>query len=330
MHNILIIQTASIGDVILATPVIEKLHDLFPESTIDFLIKQGNESIFLNHPYIQHLRMWNKKEKKYINFLRILKTIRFYHYDCVINLQRFTSSGLLTVFSGAKITIGFNKNPLSFLFKIKVKHKIGNLSNHVHEADRNLSLLDTFSANNSYKIKLYPSKKDFAFVSQYKTSKYICIAPSSLWFTKQFPESRWVELIKNTDKKIRIYLLGSKSDIHICENIIYKSEFENAINLAGKLSLLESAALIKDAAMNFVNDSSPLHLASAMNAKVTAIFCSTVTYFGFGPKSDDSKVVEVRQQLKCRPCGIHGQKKCPEGHFKCAYNIDIKELTNRL
>jgi len=102
------------------------------------------------------------------------------------------------------------------------------------------------------------------------------------------------------------------------------------MNLAGKLSFLESAALMKDAAMNFVNDSAPLHLCSAVNAPVSAIFCSTVPAFGFGPRSEKSTIVETKIKLDCRPCGLHGFQKCPEGHFKCALTIDKSELLNQL
>ncbi|MGZ4057095.1 MAG: glycosyltransferase family 9 protein, partial [Bacteroidia bacterium] len=88
--------------------------------------------------------------------------------------------------------------------------------------------------------------------------------------------------------------------------------------------------LIKDAQMNYVNDSGPMHIASAMNAKTTAIFCSTVPAFGFGPLSDDAKIVETKLQLDCRPCGLHGHKECPKGHFKCALTIETEELLRQI
>lgn len=77
--------------------------------------------------------------------------------------------------------------------------------------------------------------------------------------------------------------------------------------------------------MNYVNDSAPLHLASAVNAPVTAVFCSTVPAFGFTPLSDFSKIVETKHELDCRPCGLHGFHACPKGHFKCA-EIDAEEI----
>jgi len=128
----------------------------------------------------------------------------------------------------------------------------------------------------------------------------------------------------------KVYLLGAASDHSTCESIRVGSSNGNVFNLAGKLSFLESAALLKGAVMNFVNDSAPMHLASAMNAPVTAIFCSTVPSFGFGPLSDRSTLIETKEKLDCRPCGLHGFKACPKGHFKCAYSISNEELTDSL
>ncbi|HDO06155.1 MAG TPA: glycosyltransferase family 9 protein, partial [Bacteroidetes bacterium] len=78
--------------------------------------------------------------------------------------------------------------------------------------------------------------------------------------------------------------------------------------------------------MNYTNDSAPTHLASAMNAPVAAIFCSTVPEFGFGPLSATSFVIQTTENLFCRPCGLHGKKVCPKKHFKCAETIELKQL----
>ena len=75
--------------------------------------------------------------------------------------------------------------------------------------------------------------------------------------------------------------------------------------------------------MNYVNDSAPLHIASAMNAPVTVYFCSTEPSFGFGPLSDNKTIVEVKEKLNCRPCGLHGKESCPKGHFNCGLKIEI-------
>ncbi len=91
------------------------------------------------------------------------------------------------------------------------------------------------------------------------------------------------------------------------------------------MKLMETAALFSKAHRVFVNDSGPLHIASAMNSPVTAFFCSTTPEFGFGPLSDKSEVVEVKN-LECRPCGLHGHKICPKGHFNCGNLLDVKKI----
>jgi heptosyltransferase-2 len=102
------------------------------------------------------------------------------------------------------------------------------------------------------------------------------------------------------------------------------------INHSGQLSFLQSAALMKDAVMNYVNDSAPMHFASAVNAPVTAVYCSTIPAFGFGPLSDERFIVEVKAPLDCRPCGLHGYRACPLGHFNCAYKIEERQLLETL
>ncbi len=324
MQQILIIQTAFIGDVILATPVVEKLHQYFPDAKIDFLLRKGNEKLLDNHPHLREVIIWHKKENKRRNLFKIIKKIRNTRYDLVVNLQRFFSTGLITALSKGTARIGFDKNPLSFTFSKQLKHEIGNNQNPQHEVERNLSLIAHLTDNQLIKPKLYPSDKDFETIKF--TKPYICIAPTSVWFTKQFPAAKWVELINKIDSKFTIHLLGGPPDKAACEAIKAASKHPHVLNRAGVLSFLESAALMQDANMNYVNDSAPLHIASAMNAPVIAVFCSTVPSFGFTPLSDEARVVEVTEKLDCRPCGLHGFKACPKGHFKCAEIVVDKLL----
>ncbi len=317
MKKILIIQTAFIGDVILATPLIEKLHESYPDCLIDFLLRKGNEGLFVNHPYLNNTYIWNKKKGKYLQLMILLKIARNVKYDYIINLQRFLSTGLFTVFSGAKKTIGFKKNPMSVFFSYRFPHKINGKHSDYHEVDRNLGLISKL-VNIEKRVlpRLYPGREDFLKVKE--KDEYITISPASVWFTKQYPLKKWIEAINWFRPEIKIYLLGGKSDEDACQIIKNQSTHLNIVVMAGKLSFLESAALMKNAIMNYVNDSAPLHIASAMDAPVTAIFCSTIPSFGFGPLSACSKIVETSENLYCRPCGLHGYKSCPEKHFRCS------------
>ncbi len=323
MNKILLIQTAYIGDVILATPLIEKLAVAYPQASIDFLVRAGNEGLLLNNPHLNKVLIWQKKNQKYSNLRALSLSIRKQRYDAVFNLHRFATSGLLTAFSGARHKIGFDKNPLAFAYTVKVPHCI---SDGLHEVERNLSLLKGFADTTLLRPQLYPSPADVAEVQQYLQKPFVCMAPASVWFTKQWPGEKWVELITHIPAYYTILMLGSKTDSEWVNKIIQQAPHKHCINLCGKLSLLQSAALMQQAEMNYVNDSAPLHIASAMNAPVTAFFCSTVPAFGFGPLSDNKKIAQTTEHLPCRPCGLHGRKACPEKHFRCATSIQVNEL----
>jgi len=319
VKRILIIQTAFLGDVILATPVVSELKRVFPEAKIDFLLKKGNESLVIGNPKINQVITFDKSSGKWKAILRLIKQCRATKYDLVINLHRFASSGMIAGFSKGKKRYGFKKNPFSFMYTKSFDHSIGD---GTHEVERNLKLISEFGCSPKTRPELFPSEKEMASVQSYLSDEFYCLAPASVWYTKQLPKEKWLELIRKIGIRKTIYLLGGKDDFELCESILNDASMESIINLSGKLNLLESAALIQKATRTFVNDSGPLHLASAVNAPVTAFFCSTVPNFGFGPLSDDSEVKEV-EDLECRPCGLHGHKSCPKGHFNCGKKMIV-------
>jgi heptosyltransferase-2 len=330
MQKILVIQTAFIGDVVLATALLESLHQQYPKAAIDVVVRQGNEPLFNEHPFINELIVWNKKESKYLHWLQVLQKIRAKKYDLLINLQRFAATGLWTVLSKATTTIGFDKNPFSFLFTHKVKHDV--TKSEVHEINRNHKLTESLGALKLCMPKLYPTESNFDKVKIFQTEKYITIAPASVWFTKQFPLTAWVSFINELKFEGPIYILGGPGDKSLGDSIVNELLSPNLdtskkiINLSGELGFLASAALQQKAVLNYVNDSAPLHFCSAVNAAVVAIYCSTVPAFGFGPLSTPSFIVETQEKLACRPCGLHGKKQCPLGHFNCAQTIANTQL----
>jgi heptosyltransferase-2 len=320
--NILVIQTAFIGDAILASSVVEKLHVFFPQAKISILVRKGNESLFNEHPFLNQTLVWNKQEGKYKSLFRLLKIIRKQKFDTVINLHRFASSGFLTAFSKARYTSGYDKNPFSFLFDNKSKHKIGDGR---HEVERYNDLIESITDKTVTKPKLYPTFKQFSKIEKYVETPFICMAPSSVWITKQLPINKWIELCNSIPKAVTIYLLGGTGDKVLCEEILNKTTHSTIRILAGELSLLESCELMKHAKMNYVNDSGPLHLASSVNAPTTAFFCSTVPSYGFFPLSYNSTIIEV-SDLNCKPCGLHGYTKCPKNNFRCGNEIKLPLL----
>ena len=321
----LLIQTAFIGDVILATALVEYLAVHALGAPLDVLVRRGNEGLLAGNPHIRRVLVWDKKDQKYPNLLRLLRQIRRAQYGRVVTLQRFASTGFLTAFSGAAERVGFAENPFSRFFTRRVPHVIGD---GTHEVARNLRLLPEAVSNSELpRPRLYPTAADEAAAAPYAAvGEYLCIAPTSVWFTKQYPEEKWLELLAALPASLPVYLLGGPPDTAACERLAQAAARPGVLNLSGKLSLPASAALMRGAVLNYVNDSAPLHLCSAVDAPVCAIFCSTVPAFGFGPLSTFSRVVEHPGPLACRPCGLHGHARCPLGHFRCAHEIDTAQL----
>ncbi len=319
LKRVLVIQTAFLGDVILASPIWENLHQQFPEARIDVVVKKGNETLLAEHPFLNQVYTFDKRQKLK-NLWNLGKQLRQQRYELVINLQRFASSGVLTMLAKGKESRGFEKNPLSLFFSKRFQHE---LKEGWHEVDRNLQLIADLVTQPKKRPQLYPTLSDMERISSFQTQTYYCLAPTSVWFTKQAPKKIWLELIeKLASTEVKIYLLGAPADHAYLEEIRQAVPKLEVQNLAGHLTLLQSAALMSGAQRNFINDSGPLHLASATNAPVSVFFCSTVPAFGFGPLSDDSKIIEV-SNLACRPCGLHGHKSCPKGHFQCGEALQL-------
>lgn len=326
-RSVLIIQTAFTGDVVLALPLAQRIRREWPDATIHFLVRKGNENLVENHPSIDRVWIWDKKNNKRGNLWRLMGELREISFDLAVNCQRFFSTGLLMFLLRAKIKTGFRENPLSWCYTRSFPHtRTGQgINESIHEVDRNLSLLTGLMSTKREIPHLEPAPQELQTVRNLvPVSNYIVLAPASVWFTKQWPETRWKELIAALPEDLVPVLIGGAGDRELGDRVLDNHPL--GINLCGKLTFRESAALMAGARRVICNDSAPLHLASAVGAPVTGIFCSTIPGFGFYPLSPDSVVVQENTGLDCRPCGLHGKKSCPKGHFSCGWNISTENI----
>lgn len=334
--NILIIQTAFIGDTILASQFARAVKMEFPDHEIHFFLRKGNESVIQGLSSIHKVWVWDKAGGKTRNLLKLISELRKIRFDHVFNLHRHFNSGLISALMRSPSKVGFRQNPLSFFYSKKLDHKIphhpaDNENITWHEVQRNLQLLRAVRPNfiiendsKLYRPELPITGKNREKVSSYVSEKYFVLAPASVWFTKAWSEEKYRALVEALSTRGEVYLIGAPGDADLCDRI--GGAFSRVTNLCGKLNLLDSAALMEKATRVFVNDSAPLHLASCVNAKTTAIFCSTVPAFGYTPLAQDSIIIDVGNSLSCRPCGLHGHNKCPLGHFKCSWDIEVEQV----
>ncbi|MDI6803219.1 MAG: lipopolysaccharide heptosyltransferase II [Bacteroidota bacterium] len=325
--KILIFQTAFIGDVILTLSMVQLLKKRYPIVEIDFVATKRASDVLQNHPDINEIIIYDKygDDKGRKGFKRLTNLLKSKKYDAAIVPHRSIRSALLIYLSKIKTRIGFNRSAGRILFTHIVKYRYD-----LHEAERNISLLKPLLIETQKKElpRLYPSIADKKVVDKIlfeeeilDTNRLIGIAPGSVWNTKRWTKEGYLQLVRKLlSEKYVVCLLGGKEDVKLCNEIINNTSIGGVINLAGKLTLLQSAELIRRCRVLITNDSSPVHLAAAVDIPVVAIFGATVPAFGFGPFSEGSIVVEIND-LKCRPCAIHGGNICPIGTFDCMKRI---------
>jgi heptosyltransferase-2 len=119
-------------------------------------------------------------------------------------------------------------------------------------------------------------------------------------------------------------IVGGKKDLDLGEQVCRLSN-GHPVNFASKTTLSELMAFMKFFKLFVTNDSGPMHIATAFGVPTLGIFGPTTRELGFFPYGEGHRVVEVKD-LPCRPCALHGGKKCPEGHFKCMRDITVDEV----
>ncbi|MGB7061616.1 MAG: lipopolysaccharide heptosyltransferase II [Candidatus Zixiibacteriota bacterium] len=327
--RILIIQTAFIGDVILCTPLIKGLKKTFPDSFISFLLIPETENVLENNPHLSEILVYDKRKNKGIgSFLQIIIRVKQGEFDLAVIPHRSLRSALLAYLSRIPVRIGFDKSTGSFLFTRQVVY-----NNNVHEVDRNLSLLLDFSSRlKDTSPELFPSSEDFSYARKLLSDsgitegdKIVCVAPCSVWATKRWLPERFAEVadLLLREARAKVIFLGSEEDRALCEKTA-NSMTERPAVLAGKTSVLQSAAIVSFCKVILSNDSAPVHIASAMKIPAVAIFGSTVPEFGFAPYGVNHVIIQ--KKMECRPCGIHGKRKCPKEHFRCMREITTEEV----
>ena len=326
--RILIIHTAFIGDIVLSTPLIKKIKDIYPDSDITYVTTPSGEAILKNNPHLNNIIVYDKRgEHKGISGVwQLGKRLRYENFNMVITPHRYLRSSILSWLSRSPIRKGYDIAFGSCLFTEKIKY-----DRTKHEVEKLLSFVAPENKKR-YEIELYPGEKEkmkgdnLWKENLLEDKKVVVLAPGSKWFTKQWPVEYFNKLAESLKKlsNVRLIVVGGKDEINL------PIEKENIIDMRGKTSLLELADILSRADVVVTNDSSPIHIASAFKKpRIFALFGPTIEKFGFFPWSLNSKVFQV-DGLKCRPCGIHGGKSCPEKHFKCMRDILPEEVFNEI
>lgn len=328
--KILVIQTAFIGDAALTLPMIQKLNELFPESIIDVVATPVSAELFKSSPFVNRVYSYDKKkkEKSFLSLFKFGLQLKHEKYTRIYSPHRSLRTGLLVWFSGVKDTFGFSNTALKFAYKTLIEYIPGD-----HEVKRNLSLIGYAGDWHVYPVikpdDIVETKIKSIISVLPKHGRFAAVAPGSVWETKKFPVERYIGIINFLIKNsYHVLLIGGEADKSLCEEIA--SGFKNNVfSFAGRLSVVESIELLRRCDILISNDSAPTHFGMCADIPVLTIYCSTIPGFGFYPYNSKSRFLSF-DELKCKPCGIHGLMKCPENTFACAYNLEASSIEGKI
>lgn len=321
MKKILIFHTAFIGDVVLSTPFVKKIKTEYPDSQIVYVTTPAGKAVLKNNPHLDEIIAYNKRgeDKGISGVFKLAKKLRNYKFDIAFVPHRYLRSSLIVWLAKIPTRIGFSNSEGKALLTDKFEH-----NKELHEVDKLMSLLVKDLNFEDKSIEIFPGEAEVEKVNEIfkennlNDKKIITIAAGSKWKTKMWPTENFNKVIEklSSNDKYRIILIGAKDEL----NLGIK-ETDKTVNLINKTSLLELAEVLKRSDIVLTNDSSPIHIASAFEKPyIMAIFGATVKELGFYPWSKNSEIIE-NTGLYCRPCGLHGGNKCPEGHFRCMLEI---------
>lgn len=342
-RNILVLQTAFLGDVILTLPLVQVLKRILPSASIDMMVIPKAGELLKNHPDIREILIYDKRnaDAGIFGFFKIRDKLLKKNYDIAFVPHRSIRSAAVVMLAGIPLRVGFNISAGRMLL-----NRIVSYNGSKHEIKRNLQLLSGIGSDNGSLLswekelespRIFPSETDYLKVSRWlnengilSSERIIGIAPATIWNTKRWLKDRFAELAQRlTNEDFYVILIGGEDDIDLCHDILKSTNSDNIYSTAGKFTLLESAALIKRCSVLVTNDSAPMHIATAMQIPVVSIFGATVPAFGFGPINEDDIVVEVNN-LRCRPCSIHGSDKCPIKTFDCMMKITVDMVYDKI
>lgn len=340
IQNVLLIQTAFLGDLVLTTPFLNALLEEFPTAHFSIISTTLGEGIFQSFPrthvFSIEKKGWNLLENK-----KKLETNPYFpkKFDLIWCVHRSLRSLLLGRFWEAKQRVGFESWGARALGYKTVPYP--SYDPQVHYADKLFHLFRALNLNVSRKTRpiLYLekdieenlSKKNILW-SQLRQDRYILIAPFAAWATKMWPIEKYIQLTQRLLEKTRerIVFIGGhtideKKKINQLLDAFDESNQKRLFSFVGDLNIQELKWVIDHAKLLVANDSAPVHLASAFNIPTVAIFGPTSALWGFRPLSACSVIVE-NTHLPCRPCHLHGPKKCPLQHFRCMREILVEDV----
>jgi heptosyltransferase-3 len=342
----------NIGDVLLITPLLENLKIAYPDALIDVALNKGTEEMISLNPYVNKILIYDRKQIKSLGFLqRVLAEINFAlsirkeKYDIVINTTEGDRGAQLAFMSGAKIKIGYQPAK-NWLLKNIFTHLLPKQELR-HTIECNLDALRVLNLPiHTKKVSIFWSKEDEAFVNTLLPQKtFIHIHPVSRWLFKCIKDETMAQIIDFCKNELHVEVVLSASndkfEIEKINSILSKCK-SKPLNLAGKLTLKQTAALNKKAKMFIGVDTAIMHISAANNVPVLAFFGPSgadhwgpwdneLMHSGYTTRRGNrgmGKHRVIQENWDCVPCGKDG---CNGSKISdCLMKLDLEMIKKNI
>lgn len=332
-QKILVIKLRAIGDVILATPVLDNLAAAFPQAAIDFLTEPASAPIVQHHPGIQELIVLDRRARAQLpRFARLRENFAFMQklrdkkYDVVFDLFGNPRSALLAYFSHAPLRVGYDFR----VRRLAYNHLVVPRGDRVHEVDFNLDALRSLDipiVTKKLRVE-YTGETHEEIAKWWREQKLdqanlvIGLNPSGGWYTKRWPLASFAQLgdrlAHDWDATI-LLLWGSREEQRDANEITRL--MRSPARLAPPTDLAQSGALLARLHLLVSNDSGPMHLAAAMKTRVVGIYGPTRPELQ-GPWGEGHQVV-FKQGLPCLGCnGVT----CKIKTHDCMQQLEVEKV----
>jgi heptosyltransferase-2 len=330
-----------IGDAVLTLPAIRAVRRAYPDAHISLLVKPWVSEIFHNNPDINEIILYDENLIGISGKLKLAHILRQKKFDTAILLQNAFDAALIAWLSGIPERIGYNRDFRGFLLTGGIPLKKDILSMHQVHYYLNLVRAAAGKAEETPPF-IFLTDEERRWARDIIKSKFqipnskilVGINPGATYGSaKRWQPEKFAELIIRTIRELngRAIIFGSQSETGIADEIvasagaIHELPLQSYIlNMAGKTTLRQLAALIAECDALITNDSGPMHIASALFVPVVAIFGST-DKAATGPFGKGHRI--VTRNLPCSPCM---QRECPEGHLRCMSEVSAGEVFDAL
>ncbi len=329
--NIIVRMPNWVGDLVMATAVLSDLKRVFPYCSLTVIAREEVCDLLKTDRDIDWLFclkkqrfFFTRKENK--NIILDLKKTK---YDFAVLLTNSFSSAYLFYKAGIKNCVGYKKDYRSLFLKYRIKP----LKDDIHQIIKYKNLLKPLGIEISdTKPRLYidadaiNKAKDILYQRGFNDNKILIgINPLARYgIAKCWPLQRYKEIAKELAKNKNncIVFIGDKYSKNLISKLCNDLP-SNVINLASHTSLRELVSIIQMCKLFITNDSGPMHIASALNIPLIALFGSTSDILT-GPYSD--KAIVINKRVECSPCF---KRNCPID-FKCMNQITTEEVISKI